>query len=55
MTETDLTQLQVEAMLSQIKAMLTKVAGHNTVPAADMQDDLLDLLNMASELEGSDQ
>jgi transcriptional regulator NrdR family protein len=51
MTETDISKSQVETMIQQIESMLIDVSGHNNVPAADMRDGLLDLLNMANALE----
>ncbi len=55
MTETDITKSQVEAMIQQIESMLSEVSHRNIVEAAQVQDGLLDLLNMANALEGQDQ
>lgn len=38
-------------LISQIEDLLKSVAGHQTVPAAEMQDGLLDLLNLAHTLD----
>ena len=51
MTETDISKSQVEIMIRQIESMLIDVSWHNNVPAADMRDGLLDLLNIANALE----
>ena len=44
MTEKDFDPTQ---LITQIEDMLKSVSGHQTVPAAEMQDGLLDLLNLA--------
>jgi hypothetical protein len=55
MTETDISQGQVEALVSQIEEMLQNVSRKHMVEAAYVQDGLLDLLNMANSLEGEEQ
>jgi hypothetical protein len=55
MTETDISQGQVEALVSQIEEMLQNVSRKHMVEAAYVQDGLLDLLNMANSLEGQEQ
>ena len=55
MTETDISQGQVEALVSQIEDMLQNVSKKRIVEAAYVQDGLLDLLNMANSLEGEEQ
>jgi len=53
MTETAISNSQVETMIRQIESMLIEVSGHNNVPAAAMLDGLLDLLNTVNSLEGN--
>lgn len=55
MTETDISQGQVEALVTQIEEMLQNVSRKHMVEAAYVQDGLLDLLNMANSLEGEEQ
>lgn len=55
MTETDISQGQVEALVTQIEEMLQNVSRKHMVEAAYVQDGLLDLLNMANSLEGQEQ
>ena len=55
MTETDISQCQVEALVTQIEEMLQNVSRKHMVEAAYVQDGLLDLLNMANSLEGQEQ
>lgn len=55
MTETDIAQGQVDALVTQIEEMLQNVSRKHMVEAAYVQDGLLDLLNMANSLEGEEQ
>ena len=52
MTENDISQSQMDALINQIEDMLQNVSKKRMVEAVYVQDGLLDLLNLANNLEG---
>lgn len=52
MTENDISQSQMDALINQIEDMLQNVSKKRMVEAVYVQDGLLDLLNLANSLEG---